>query len=163
MPPLALFAASWFHPDRRRQTWLRRLPRQWGMGLLSFVFLGLSVALGIYYGLKDDPVRSIARHMEELLEEDEKVYTANYHHIVNHLIGQQQLTPYIHSSLLFYGHHIEALEIDIKAETERILEGHRPRYVLLRAEYPENYLSTTIMNRYTVIDTLADKVLLLER
>lgn len=163
MPPLALLAASWFHPDRRRQAWLRRLPRPWGMGLLTLIFVGLAVVLFDYYGRKEDPERTVSQHLQELLEPGEKVYTGNYHHIVNHIIGQQQLTPYVHSSLLFYDHHIEALEIDIEAETERILEGHHPRYVLLRTDYPVNYLSTAIMDRYTVIDTLVNKVLLLER
>jgi 4-amino-4-deoxy-L-arabinose transferase-like glycosyltransferase len=161
MPPLALLAATWFQQERRQQAWLRQLPGRWMKAFLVVSCVGISIGLFFYYQNKLDGPRVIAAELKERLQAGELVYTGNYHHIVYPLLGQRSLTPYVHSSLLFYEHHAEALEIDLEREAANILAQH-PRYVLLRTVYPDNALTKSIFTHYQITDTLPDKVLLLE-
>ena len=98
-----------------------------------------------------------------LLKEGDKIYTGNYHHVVYHLLGQTSVTPYVHSSLLFYEHHVNALEIDLKKEAMRIVNEVQPAFVLLRKNDIENELTDYIYQYYTITRELPDKVWLLER
>ncbi|MGH1435964.1 MAG: ArnT family glycosyltransferase [Lewinella sp.] len=161
MPPLALLAASWFDPERGQQAWLRKIPALWSRGFLLATFLGISIGLFSYFQNKLDGPRLVAAALKERLAPGELVYTGNYHHIVYHLLGQKSLTPYVHSSLLFYEHHVNALEIDLAEEAQHIL-AQQPRYILLRTDHPHNVLTNSIYKRYEITDTLPDKVWLLE-
>lgn len=161
MPPLALLAATWFSPLRRQQKWLRNLSAKSVQLFLAVAFTGISIGLYFYYTSKLDGPRVIATELEKRLQPGEVVYTGNYHHIVYPLLGQNSLTPYVHSSLLFYDHHINALEVDLEKEATRIL-AQNPRFVLLRTDHPHNALTNLIYERYLITDTLPDKVWLLE-
>jgi len=163
MAPLTLLAASWFHPQRSGQPWLRRLSPRWGWGMLVALVLGLSVGLYTYYNHKLDGPRIVARILKEKLRPGELVYTGNYHQIVYYLIDQPSLTPYIHSSLLYYPHHVVALGINLAEETHQIIAVKKPRFVLLRTDHPNNLLTEAIYQNYHPQDTLPDQVILLER
>ena len=163
MPPLALLAGSWFHPLRTGQSWLRRRSPRWGWGSLAVVVLGLSVGLYSYYQHKLDGPRIVARILKEKMRPGDLVYTGNYHQMVYYLIDQPSLTPYIHSSLLFYPHHVVALGINLAEETHQIIDIKKPRFVLLRTSHPTNLLTNSIYQNYHLQDTLPDKVMLLER
>ncbi|MEL6655130.1 MAG: glycosyltransferase family 39 protein [Bacteroidota bacterium] len=162
MPALALLAATWFVQERTSQPWLRKLSGSWAWGILALAIIGLSVGLISYYTKKVDDPRVVAAELQERLEPGDLVYTGNYHHITYHLLGQQSLTPYVHSSLLFYEHHVNALEIDLEQEAQNILRQD-PRFVLLRTDHPHNKLTDLIYDQYTVTDTLLDKVWILEK
>lgn len=162
MPPLALLAGSWFSQERIKQGFLRNIPARWAWGFLAALVLGLSIGLYSYFSKKLDGPRVIAQKLRERLSDDQLVYTGNYHHITYHLLEQPSLTPYVHSSLLFYDHHVSALEIDLQEEAQKILDQN-PRFVLLRTDHPHNKLTELIYENYTITDTLPDKVWLLEK
>lgn len=162
MPPLALLVGGWFHRERRSSGWLRKIPSSWAWGFLAALFIGLSIGLFSYFSNKLDGPRVIAEELRQRLDDNQLVYTGNYHHITYHLLDQPSLTPYIHSSLLFYEHHVSALEIDLEQEGQNIL-AQNPRFVLLRTDHPHNKLTDLIYSHYTIIDTLPDKVWLLEK
>lgn len=162
MPPLALLAGSWFFRERTTQAWLRNIPTRWAWGTLAVLILGLSIALYSYYSSKVDDPRHIATELQERLAPGELVYTGNYHHITYHLLGQKSLTPYVHSSLLYYDHHVAALELDLEQEAQHILDQN-PRFALLRTDHPHNQLTDIIYENFTIVDTLLDKVWLLEK
>lgn len=65
----------------------------------------------------------------------------NYHQIVYHLIDRPVPTPYVHSSLLFYDHHVEALDLKLEFEAERLINNANLRYVVRRKRQPELYVN----------------------
>jgi 4-amino-4-deoxy-L-arabinose transferase-like glycosyltransferase len=165
MPPLALLAASFFSSERQQGRWLRTAFAHWyrpGMLLtLILLLLVLPLSLWLYYGRKPDYPRVVMEQIQPYLGEQGHVYTGNYHHIIYHLLDQPPPTPYVHSSLLFYDHHVRALDIDLQAEAAKILNpAALPAVVLLRTEHPDNALTAAIFDRYILRDTLPDKVLL---
>ena len=162
MPPLALLAGSWFLSTRKGQAKLRQIPGRWTWPVLGVAVLGLSVGLSAYYLKRVDDPRVVATELEKRLQPGDLVYTGNYHHITYHLLDQPSLTPYVHSSLLFYEHHVNALEIDLEEEGRKILDQN-PRFVLLRPDHPHNQLTDMIYQDYTIIDTLLEKVWILEK
>ncbi|MCB0594455.1 MAG: glycosyltransferase family 39 protein [Lewinellaceae bacterium] len=162
MPALALLAATWFHPARKCPRILKQMAPKWSYALLGLLILGLGVGLFSYYAPKADYPRQIAKELQQRMDPGDRVYTGNYHHIVCHLLGQPSLTPYVHSSLLYYAHHRRALDIDLAKESALIL-AENPRYILLREEHEENILTQRIKEKYTVADTLAEQVLLFEK
>ena len=161
MPPLALLMGSWFYEQRQQQAFLRKLSPRIGWGIFAALILGLSLGLYSYYSKEDEP-RVVAAELQRRLQPGELVYTGNYHHITYHLLGQQSLTPYVHSSLLFYDHHVRALEIDLEQEANRILQQD-PRFVLLRTDHPHTALTDIIYDNYTITDTLLNEVWILEK
>ena len=161
MPALALLAATWFHPARHRPRLFKQMPPKWSYSLLGLLILGLSIGLFSYYAKKVDYPRQVAMDLQQRMNPEDRVYTGNYYSIINHLLGQPSLTPYVHSTLLYYEHHLRAHAIDLDKESKRILEK-KPRYILLREEQEQNILTRRIKEKYTVIDTLVDGVLLFQ-
>ena len=164
MPILAILSGHWFASiqeplSKMEKWWMKR-----GTLITFVVWIGLTVGLLGYYTSKPDYPREIARILHENMEEGDQVYTGNYHHIVYYLLGQRSLTPYVHSSLLFYEHHVNALEIDLMQEAKRIVDEVQPKFILLRKNDIENELTDYIYQYYTVSKIeLPDKVWLLER
>ena len=72
------------------------------------------------------------------------------------------MTPYIHSSLLFYDHHVNALGIDLQEVAENIVDDAQPEFILLRHDHPKNQLTDYIYEHYKVTEELPDDVWLLE-
>lgn len=161
MPAFSLLAASFFHPAKQQGRWLRRWPRKWAVGALSGLALATAVIQKIEIFDKPDYPRQVARYLRPLLSDDDRIYTGNYHHILYFLLRKQSPTPYVHSSLLWEPHHADALDVDLAAETAKIME-QRPKYVLLRKKYPENALSDAILNRYRPVHSFDDDVTLYE-
>ncbi len=164
MPILAILAGHWFASI---QSPLSKIEKWWikrGVLTTFVVWIGLSIGLLVYYTSKPDYPREIAHILHENMEEGDQVYTGNYHHIVYYLLGQTSLTPYVHSSLLFYEHHLDALGIDLMQEAKRIVDEVQPKFILLRKNDIENELTDYIYQNYTLSKIeLPDKVWLLER
>lgn len=158
MPVLALMAAHYFASHKNRTA--KKL-RGFFMATMVLV-LGIGIALFQYYSSKTDNARLITQALEQRLEVGEQVYTGDYHHIVYHLLGQESATPYVHSSLLHYAHHVNALGIDLDKEAKRIVHEVQPRYVLFRKDEPSNALREYIYQHYQQTEELVDGVLLLE-
>ncbi len=163
MPALVCLAASWAHPDRHSLPGLRHLSPKLGYSLLAVLSIGLTMVLMVYYGQKPDRPKEAAVRLQSMLQPGEEVYLGNYHQIIYHLLDQAPPTPYVHSTLLLYDHHIEALAIDLERETRNLIDKRQPRFVLLRAGSPDNHLTQAIYNNYIIQDTLPDRVYLLER
>ncbi|RMF01393.1 MAG: hypothetical protein D6772_04875 [Bacteroidetes bacterium] len=166
MPSLALLAATFFHPDRQSMAAFRRAFQgvaASGTRIFLILFLlVLPLSLWWYYHRKPDYPRIVAQRVAPWLGPQDQLYTGNYHQIVYHLLDQDVPTPYVHSSLLFYNHHVRALQIDLAKEADRLLNrAQLPAVVLLREEHPDNELTRAIHQRYIVRDTLPDHVLLL--
>lgn len=161
MPILALMAGSWFYKEKDSST-----AQQWwsknGLLTTTILWLGLTIGLFSYYTSKPDYPRQIATILSERMEEGDQVYTGNYHHIVNYLLEQNPLTPYVHSSLLFYEHHTNALNIDLEKEAKLIVEEYQPLFILLRKEHPDNKLTEYIYKHYQITQELPDDTWLFE-
>ncbi|MEZ4986357.1 MAG: glycosyltransferase family 39 protein [Saprospiraceae bacterium] len=163
MPALVLLAGTWLHRGRTSLPWLRSLTPRFALYGMVLLWLSISAGLIVYYSQQKDGPRIVAEILQKKLRDGETVYTGNYHQIVYHLIDQPCPTPYVHSSLLYYPHHIAALEIDLQVEANRIIHGQQPALVLLRTDHPHNSLTDSLYKYYTIQDTLPDKVWLLTK
>ncbi len=161
MLPLSLMAAGFFHPDKQKVQWLRRLPPR--LKVAAVAGLGLLVA-GIQvielYNQPDQP-RRIAEYLRPRLSPNDGIYTGNYHHILYLLLDKKSPTPYVHTSLLWDQHHVNALGVDLANEAEKILD-QKPKFVLVRNYFPENALSKAIFARYEPMHTFENGVILLK-
>lgn len=162
MPATALLMALYFHPKRAGGRWLVRTGTTRVRFYVGIALLGLTVGLFSHYWYKKDGPREVAALLTQRLSPGDLVYTGNYHHITYYLLGQEPMTPYVHSSLLFYPHHIEALQIDMNQEIKRIFDQN-PRYVLLREEFEKNSLTDYILTHYESIAPLPDRVNLYQK
>lgn len=165
MPPLAALAATFFHPERTIFPWFRRqfstLTSVGTISVLAILLLVLPISLFVYYSGKADTPRKVAAQIKEHLAPGDTFYTGNYHHIIYHLLGQHSPTPYVHSSLLFYDHHVEALDIDLAEEGQGMFANkRRPQVVLLRLGTPITPLTGIVEQYYSPNDTLFNEVVL---
>lgn len=146
MPAAALLAANFFHPFRTK------LVRWHTFGWRLLVALYFLIVLLNWNSYRDRPDESriVVNYLEEELTPGDLVYPGDFHQIVYFLLDQRVLTPYVHSSLLFDEGHIDMLQIDPAAEGRAVL-AQKPRFVLLRTDYPNLPLKLTFYQDYRII------------
>lgn len=148
MPPATLLAASFLYPGTAVAAGLRK----WSWRLLAALWLAVPVIHWDNYHERPDEARQVADYLAPLLEPDDLIYPGDFHQILYHLLDRPVLSPYVHSSLLYYDHHIYALEADIAAEA-RSLFSLQPRFVLLRQEHHDNEIKQQFRETYRLRHT----------
>lgn len=161
MPPLSLLAAGFFHPDKKKVGWIRRLPRRTGIAVVVGFALLVIIMQKLEFHNQPDHPRRIAEYLRPRLSDEDQIYTGNYHHILYLLLDKKSPTPYVHSSLLWDKHHVSALGVDLAGEADKILD-QKPKFVLIRENVPENELSKAIFARYQPVHTFENGVVLLK-
>lgn len=114
----------------------RKLPRYAMAGILAVATI-IGIGHAVYYSRKDDEPRRIAAALAPLLKPGETFFGMNGFQITYHLLNRPVPTPYIHSSLLFYDHHVAAFHIDEAAEGERIVGDTTVKYLIRRVDDTE--------------------------
>ncbi|MEM6395353.1 MAG: phospholipid carrier-dependent glycosyltransferase [Bacteroidota bacterium] len=165
-PVAAALFGLWFLPGRNEWPKLRAFFTRYGKLLLIATSIGLSLAYFFKYQTKYDQPKAIAEWLNDRLEEGDQVFMENYHQIVYHLIDRPVPTPYVHSSLLFYDHHVEALELDLETEAQRLIENSNLVYVVRRKRQPELYdnaLTQAIDTHFKVVKDFDEELIILKR
>ncbi|MEL6275919.1 MAG: hypothetical protein AAFU03_12520, partial [Bacteroidota bacterium] len=167
-PALASLAATWWLPTRIGQAWLRRLSFRTGF----LVCLGFALLMGCLqffaFQKKHDQAAEVANWLNDRLEADEEVFMLNFHQIVYHLIDRPVPTKYVHSSLLFFEHHVRALGLDLNEEATKFVNNEKLRYVVARRkdveeEYPEHPIVEAIIANFPEVDTFDEELLIFHR
>lgn len=166
-PVIALLAAMWWLPGLTVFPWLRRevlykrLP--WLVGVLA---LALGTAHYFNYAGKRDEPPKIAAYFQDKLGPDETIFIINGYQATYHLLDRPVPTPYVHSSLLFLAHHVRAFQIDERQEAERIIADRAVTHLVCRRDDPEALktpLSLRLMEEFTQVDTIGDRLLVYRR
>lgn len=124
--PLSMLAGAFFElPLSERPAFSRVLfGRRWGMALLAVVVLAnWYFQKKDYIDRPDLPVR-MAKQLKKELKPDDRLYVANYHQILYHLLDRPSPTPYIHRTLLWTPEHRHALGINPEKAVQQILDTH---------------------------------------
>jgi 4-amino-4-deoxy-L-arabinose transferase-like glycosyltransferase len=164
MPAFASLAAVWWLPARSGQASLRRFfsrTRQW---LLPGFLLLVSSAIWLDHTiLKRDTPRILARSIRPHLEGGDRVYTGNTKQILYHLL-HSPATRYVHPSLLFDPNNAEALQIDLEAAAQEIIDQDRPIIALTweKEQFPDHPVILGIHRAYQPIDTV-EKIVIWQR
>ena len=154
MPPLALLAACYFRPAYWSAEVFDRL-RRYGRIALPILAVALCLTHWAYYRQRTDEAGEVYTYLRERIAPGETFYAGDFHQILYQLLDRPPPTPYVHGSLLYYEHHLRALDIDLRAETDRILAA-APDYVTLRTDREKNELTRRIEAAYTPLDTLLE-------
>lgn len=165
MPVFALLAGEFFATGRSDvlPRWLRPLlHRRVGYPLLALLILGNVLLQKKDYFDKPDYPRIISHWLRERMQPGDLVYAGNFHHIVYFLLRQDCPTPYVHRSLLWAPHHIEALDIDERREWERII-GQAPRWVLYEGPWIDNFFTRHLQTHYRRVEVFGKDIIVLER
>jgi 4-amino-4-deoxy-L-arabinose transferase-like glycosyltransferase len=165
-PVVALLAAIWWAPGTTVFPWLRK---QWLRKYSSVIVLTVTVLLGTahyfaYVKKRDEPPK-IAAYFQDKLGPDENLFIINGFQIAYHLLDKPVPTPYIHSSLLFYDHHVRAFQIDEVAEADRILNDASVKYLVRRREdaNAETPLTGRLLPAFELVDEIGDRLLVYRR
>lgn len=137
-PVLALFGACWWATGLTVGNWLRgdKLKR-WTPAIIAVLALALGAAHYAHYAKKTDTIAIMADYFNEKLKPGETYFLINGGQMAYHLTNRPVPTPYVHSSLLFYDHHLRAFQIDELAEAERIIADPSVIYLFGRRNDPE--------------------------
>ena len=108
---------------------LSRVRVAWMVGLAA---LALGIGHAVYYAGKEDQPRQITEQLEAVIGPDETFFGVNGFQIVYHLLDRPVPVPYVHGSLLYLDHHIEAFGIDVAANARRLIEDPQVNYLLKR-------------------------------
>ncbi len=165
-PVLALLAATWWTSGLTVYPWLRSASvKRWGPALLVVASLSMGLMYYGYYGRKEDQSAQIAAYLEPRLQAGETFFPINGWQITYHLLDRPSPTRFVHSSLLFLDHHVEAFQIDERAEAERLIANPNLKYLIGRNEDPEadTPLKARLLEVFLPYDTIGPKLLVWKR
>ncbi|MGB3801276.1 MAG: glycosyltransferase family 39 protein [Lewinella sp.] len=137
--------------------WDDKLRRRRWIGSVVFIAgMLIGIGHGIYYAKKDDEARRIAAYLAPLLQAGETYFAVNGFQITYHLLDRPTPTPYIHSSLLFYDHHVRAFQIDEAKEADRVVSDRSVTYLVRRTDDPEveSLFGRRITRAFEPLDTI---------
>lgn len=166
-PALCALAACWWLPERKEQAWLRKFSLRKGMMalLIACGLIGIGHATAYYF--KYDQAAAATAWLKKNIEEGDRFLMLKNNHIVYHLMDQPAPSPYVHSTLLYYDHHIRNMEVDLDTEAKRIADDSMLRYVLVYEkeleESKDHLITKTVLRHYHEIAQLDDKLIVLER
>lgn len=165
-PVVALLAAMWWAPGTTVFPALRKQGlRKYSLAIVLSVAILLGTAHYFAYAKKRDEPPKIAAYFKDKLGPDETIFIINGFQITYHLLDKPVPTPYIHSSLLFYDHHVRAFQIDEMAEADRILNDPTVQYLVRRRE--DNNAQTPLTDRllpaFEQVDEIGDRLLVYRR
>ena len=165
-PVLALMAGAWWATGG---TLLPKLSAGLLRKYTPSIILAFGVLVGlqhyIRYGAKEDTPAMIADYLADHLQPNETFFTINGRQITYYLLDRNVPTPYVHSSLLFYDHHVRAFQIDEVAEADRLVKNENLRYLvsLVDDDALHSPLSERILPYFTPIDTIHEKIVFWRR
>lgn len=165
-PPLAALAGVWWvFGETAIKQWKVRWTKTYTPALLLLLALSLSVSQYSHYQRKDDKAARIAEYLEPRLQPGETFFGLNGWQITYHLLGRDVPTPYVHSSLLFYDHHVRAFQINEKEEAESLLKNDKLVYLFGRVkdESAQTILTETLMTAFSPVDTLPGEIVIYRR
>ncbi|MFO7613126.1 MAG: glycosyltransferase family 39 protein [Bacteroidales bacterium] len=149
MLPVSLMAGLFFHSETRLPVYFRQLlSKRTGLMILTVLVILIS-ALKLEYFFRHDIPREIAAYLKPKLNEEDVIYTGNYHHIVYYLLKKESPTPYIHRSLLYMKSHTEVLGINADVEFEKIMK-QKPVYIITKEEFPDGVMKDFLRKYYEV-------------
>ena len=115
-----------------------------------------------YFKKQPDVPKRVAAHLKKHLSPDDRIYTANFDHILYHLLDLPSPTPYIHRSLLTNRSHIKTLQINPDQEIQTIL-SQRPRFILTVGRYPNHLFMKRLKKDYRRVKVFHRRSNLYER
>lgn len=152
-PALALWCGAW-----TGLVWREFLRRRGIVPLVAAVAIAIGLGHALYYHRKQDVPREIAGYFRPRLAPGEEVFFMNGHQITYHLLGLPCPTPYVHSSLLYYDHHVKALQIDLDAVARQLINNPSLVYLLGRVDDPEleTPLTHQLLKHFTEVDRIGE-------
>ncbi len=163
MLPVSLFAGNFLDPDRKLPYVLNKLITK----PLGYIFIIILAGVIIFTQKKDyidkpDYPRQISKFLETRINENDIIYTGNYHHIIYYLLDKSSPAKYVHRTLIRAPHHVKALDIDVDAEIDRIIEAE-PSYIINDGNIGFRELSDFLNHKYKLIKTFNKDIYIYEK
>lgn len=131
MLPLSLLAGIFFHPDFKKDRITTKLySRKIGIPIMIVVLVVVQIVSLQNEVLQTDYNREIAKYLEDEMDDDDKVFVANYQQIIYYLLDIESPTKFIHSNLLFTDTH-KVFNINGEEEIKRIINTN-PKFILIQ-------------------------------
>jgi 4-amino-4-deoxy-L-arabinose transferase-like glycosyltransferase len=161
--PVSLFAGNFFDPARKIPSFLKKIISK----PAGYIFLVIIVIIILFNQKKDyldkpDYPREISEFLDQRLNENDVIYTGNYHHVIYFLLDKRSPAKYVHRSLIREPNHVEALSIDTIAELERIIVAD-PEYIICEGTDRFNSLHDLINKHYALVKTFEKDIYIYEK
>lgn len=109
-----------------------------------------------YFNKKTD-ITDLYNYIKKELKPGEQIYTGNSAHILYYLLNLKSPSPYIHSSLLWNPEHLDALQLNLNDEADRILKVN-PRFILIKEGVTDSTMINKFLTSYSEIKRIGKKI-----
>jgi hypothetical protein len=116
--------------------------------LILFFIINTILQKNDYYNAVDCP-REVSNYLEEIINEDELVFTSNAPHIIYYLLDISPPAKYVHPSLIFIDVHYNAFGIDPETEIREIFL-QKPDYVITKSGMSNRIILENLERYYTL-------------
>lgn len=110
--------------------WRAVLTRRWVPWAVAVVAVGIGIAHADYYRRKVDSVSPLVEYLAPRLRPGETFMTYGGIQILHHLLDRRSPIPYVHTSLLFYGHHLRAFGVEEEEMAAQLMAQPDIRFVV---------------------------------
>lgn len=163
MLPFSLVAGRAFKSDIDLPRWLGKIISRPAGPVLLGVYMAATIILQkIEIYDKPDYPKQIAAYLKPMLEENDRIYTGNYHQILYYLLEKECPTKYVHRTLLCEPSHRETLGIDLEGEMNMLM-AQDFRFILMEKEHCYEPMNEHIRNNYHLVKTFDGNVFVYER
>ena len=169
-PIVAAFGALWWVSSRGTEKGVERpIGNRWYHSYKPALIIAISVMIGgmhaIRYAEKYDREAAMVRYLETHLGPNETFVNVSGGQIAYFVLDRDVPTPFVHSSLLFYPHHLYAFQIDPIEEARHILNNPNVTYVTaeIEAEEWEAPYAAQLKPYFSPVDTVDDRLVFWRR
>jgi 4-amino-4-deoxy-L-arabinose transferase-like glycosyltransferase len=161
--PVSFFAGNFLDPERKLPAVLKKVVTK----PIGYILIIILVLVIIFTQKKDyidkpDYPRQISKYLAAQLNENDIIYTGNYHHIIYFLLDKGSPTRYVHRTLIRAKHHVESLKINTYDEIERIINAD-PAYIINKGKSGFTELQEFIDQNYILIKTFDKDIYIYRR
>lgn len=158
MLPTAWIAGAFWEQNMPRPQWLQAVMQH---PALRYIAAATLIAL-VWLQKRDcydpaDLAAQTAAYLNEHLEPNQTIYTANTQHIVYLLTNRNSPIPYVHRGLIFDKNHIKNLQIDTTQQINQLI-AQAPTYIVLRDSLPAPRLQRFVTQQYQHVHTIDNQI-----
>jgi 4-amino-4-deoxy-L-arabinose transferase-like glycosyltransferase len=163
MVPVSIGAGRFFRNDVVKPVWMNRIVSHPAGSIIMAVLILTNVFMQKHdYFDKPDMPKQVAAYLKPLLKPEDRIFTGNYEAVLYYLLNRDCPVRYVHRSLMCDPEHRSALQVDLAAEMDSLMQM-KVEYIIMNKPYCYEPLNEYIISNYMPIKAFEGNIQIYQR
>jgi hypothetical protein len=163
MVPVSIGAGRFFRNDIIKPVWMNRIVSHPAGSIILAVLILTNVFMQKHdYFDKPDMPKQVAAYLKPLLKPEDRIFTGNYEAVLYYLLNRDCPVRYVHRSLMCDPEHRSALQVDLAAEMDSLMQM-KVEYIIMNKPYCYEPLNEYIISNYMPIKAFEGNIQIYQR